>query len=308
MGLNPKGQERIARNIRQISEVQLLPDSPGAKMANQFADGVERSKNVKQLGLLQSQAKAVLRDPTIGGADKNVMAQVIDKIDRYQNNSIMRNAIENSRTKGEGVNIAKETIGDLKDAHKAYREFVTKYQTLGKGSKLTTGKYGASNIVREIESVPSEKIPEKIFTTQNNDFLNFLRDEYPNQYATAKEQYLTKLFKNSTGPDGEVAPKKFMNSIKNLGPEVRTHLFGKDAQIEDLQTLIQSLPSKTGASDTPRGLEYLNMLNPFMQGREMLRYGTYKTLPYTKNIKGALQGPTSKGLIRMGTSKALDNE
>lgn len=308
MVLNPLGQARIAKNIRSIAEANLIPGSSEQKIAEQFASGIENIKNVDQLKLLNSRAKSILRDQTASAPEKQVVAQIVNKIENYQNNSIMRNAISSARNKNEGGEIAHEIVSDLKDANAAYRSMIEQLKTLGQGSKLTSGKYGISNITREIDEIPSEKIPDMLFRTENNDFLNFIKEDYPAIYETAKEQKLSEIMKKSIDPSGDVNPRKFMQSIKNLGPEVKEHLFGNSQKLSDVKTLIEAIPPKIGASDTPRGLSYLDLLNPVFQGMELGRYGAYKGAQSIEPIKQSLESPAARALYRATINKSNQPE
>jgi hypothetical protein len=302
MELSANAQGRVANNLSNIKQATLMPSSPEAGIANRFAEGINNAKSVDDLESLSSSAKGILRDPNASYNEKQAAVEALSRIERLKNNSIIRNAIAAARNPQEGQDIGSDIISEIKGAHQSYRDAIQQYQQLGEGSGLTKANSGPSGIVNDIESTPSEKIPDMLFQTKNNDFLNFLKDKYPEQYNLAKQQKLRQIFQKSLGPDGNISPSNFMSAIKNYSPEVKAHLFGSDVDtLNDVKTVLQSIPGKTGASDTPRGLEYLHMFNPVQQATSFGRYGMYKAMQYSPQITGALQSPMARGLISVGT-------
>lgn len=278
-----KSKARIGKNILDNADKTTLPNTPERSLADTFVRQIEGSKNVEQLKQIQSIAKGIAEDNNSTYGQKQVASSVLEKIDRLQNNSIMRSAIQSARSEGEGAGVGKQLISDIKDANKQYREMMKDTNVLGEGSGLfkpERGK-GVGSITNEINNRPNEEVGKAIFDTNNNEYLNFLKDKHPEVYEQAKNQYVGQIANKSKGQTGEVEVKKFLTNIKNMGPEAREHLFGEGAnqKIEDIQTVIHSIPTKVGASDTPRGISFKDTLNPLQNVKDAGNYLLLKAFP-----------------------------
>lgn len=296
IGLNPQGQARVAKNIRGIEGTKVLPEL--ASEAEIYAKGIEGARSAKDLQLLKSKAKESLRNLGASFEQKQIAREALDKIDRFEANSIMREAVAAARTKGEGRKIGKDIVGNLKSAAKEYRQMMGDIGTLAKGSKVTSGKYGVSNILKEIDEIPSEKLGESLFKTNDNEFLNFLKDKHPKVFDEARKQKIAQVLKKSISPqDGQVSPRKFLQAIKDFGPEARKQLFGAEANnLDDIQTIIQSIPETINPSGTARSQQFKQSLNPYTQAMDLGRYGLYKTLSGAEKLQGKVKG--TEGLLR----------
>lgn len=305
--LNPQSQSRVAKNIRNIKGTNILPEL--RTEAETYASGIENAKSADEIQILKSKAKASLRDPGTSFEQKQIAKEALDKMDRFEHNSIMREAIAQARTPGEGSKIGKDIVGNLKSAAKEYRLMKGDLGTLARGSKVTSGKYGVSNVLKEIDQVPAEKLPDMMFKQNDHEFMNFLKDQHPDVYAAAKKQKLAEILDKSKSPqDGSISPRKFLQAIKDLGPEARQHLFGERINsLEDIQTLVHSLPADVNPSGTATALSFKQTLNPMEQGADLGRYGLYKALSNAPNgLKPLLEtvgrpgapSPISQGLIQ----------
>ncbi len=298
--LNPKSQERVANNIRNIKGTNLLPELKSE--AETFASGVENAKSADEIQILKSKAKASLRDPAVSFEKKQIAKEALDKLDRLEHNTIMREAISQARTPGEGAKIGKDIVGNLKSAAKEYRLMKGDLGTLARGSKVTSGKYGVSNVLKEIDKVPAEKLPDMMFKQNDHEFMNFLKDKHPDVYAAAKKQKLAEILDKSKSPqDGSLSPRKFLQAIKDLGPEAREHLFGQKVNsLDDIEALVHSIPGDINPSGTATAHAFKQTLNPIEQGTDLARYGLYKGLANApKGLKPAIDSSVKAGLPRV---------
>jgi hypothetical protein len=281
-------RNRIAKNLLSNAEQSTLPDTRESKLAQGLATKIQGADTVDKILQLQSMAKKIAADPNASVLEKDIASDAIDRTQRLYQNSIMRQAIQSARTPGEGQDVAKGLIGDIKDANTQYRGLMQDTNTLGEGSGLFTPKRGKGigGITNEINKTPNEDVSKAVFDTNNNDYLDFLKDKHPDVYAQARTQKIGEIADKSINPQGEIDPKKFLTSIKNLTPEARAHLFGEESaqKIDDMQTLLRSTPPKIGGSDTPRGLAFQHMLNPYEQATDLAKYVFLKAgIPAAKN-------------------------
>ena len=305
-----KSIARISKNIRNIPEATVIPGSPANKVANDFADALDGKTNVDQIKQLKSAAGNMLGDRNTDYQTKAVAGAIKDKLDMLTNNTIMRQAIQSARTPGEGQQIGSDIVNTLKGAAKEYRGLRDDLTTLSEGSGITNAKDGISSQLKDIDSMPPEKMTDALFKTNDSDFLNFLKEKHPEQFETARQAKLAQIYNRSTGPDGELAPAKLMQSIKNYTPEARGLLFGDGAneQIGNMETVRQSIPGKVGASDTPRGesfnaLNYLNPMHYVDEAGDLAKYGLLKA-PYSPIGKGLINAsPALKYQMSKGNDK-----
>lgn len=298
MPLGDLGKSRVARNIKNIESAAIIPGSPESKIADQFSQGINNSTTVKQLQLLETRAKEILRDPTYSGVEKSVAAEALDKIVRFKNNSILRSAVQAARTPGEGMEIGREIIDEIKSAHKEYKAHMQDLGLLGQNTNLTSGKYGVSNVLREIDQARAEDVPRQLFQSNNYDFLKFLKEKYPEQYDLAKQQKLAEVLKSSTDPQGHISANKFRSVVDKMGPEIKSELFGVDNNVDDILDLIESRPPRMGPSGTPQGHAMQMSWNPMQQFKDLGVYGVYRGLPKAERA--------ASGLIKLGKTKIPD--
>lgn len=306
--INPQSQTRVARNIRNVQGANLLPELQSE--ANVYAQGLENSKSASDLKILKSRAKTTLADPTASYEKKKIAGEALDRLDKLETNTIMREAISQARTPGEGRAIGNDVVGNLKSAAKEYREMMGDVNTLARGSKLTSGKYGISNITKEIDQVPNEKMGDALFKTNDYDFLTFLKEKHPESFSQARAQKLSEIAQKSKGPDGTVSANKFYQSIKNYGPEVRKMLFGEKLNsLDDAKVILENLPKDVNPSGTSRGTLTNQTMNPIKQGMSALNYGLYKTLPQAGKIANSTAGKATGLILRESPKLGLiDNE
>lgn len=296
MPLGKAPVERVAKNIRSIEGVNLFPEYK--QTAETFASALENAQSTKELGTIKTRAKEMLRDPSVPFDQKRIASEALSKLETLEQNSVMREAISMSRSSGDGVKIAKDLVGNLKSAAKEYKSLMQDIGTLAKGSKVTSGKYGVSNVLKEIDQVPAEKLPDMIFKTNDSEFLAFMKDKHPAAYNEARTQKLAQIMKKSTSPqDGQISPRKFMQAIKDLGPEARQHLFGdKVNSINDVKVLLNSIPEIFNPSGTARATQIKQVLNPITQLEDLGRYGLYKGLKYSGPIRPGLEAMSQPGI------------
>ncbi len=320
--LDGKGLKRIAKNIRGLDEARFS-GSEGNTIANQFAGWLEDAKDVNDIKLLKTKAGHILRDPNASFEAKSVASSITQKLEQAQTNSITRQAVQiareapvdktaagkflNKAQKGvadeeataEGQDLGRRLIGDIKSTNKQYRGLLEDAKTFGSGSGLTKANKGMSATLSDIESASPEEMSKALFDQNNVDYMKFVQDKMPKQFEQARQQKIAEII-HKTGGD----TNKIIKLTEKMGPEARTMLFGEKnvANLSDASTLLKSIPEKVGASDTPRGFQFHEMMNPMNNLRDVGRYGLLKG---KKNLPKAgllmqKASPYGQGLMNKG--------
>lgn len=327
--LNEKGLSRIANNIRGMDEAKF-EGSEGNKIASQFADWMENAENVNDLKTLKTKARLIAQDPNSSYEAKSVASSIMGKLEQAERNSVMRQAVQIARespidrTAGgkflnasqkavadqeavaEGEDIGRKLIGDIKSTNKQYRGLMEDARTFGKGTGLTKADKGMSAMLNDIEQARPEEAAKALFDQNNVDFMKFAKEKMPEQFEAARQQKLAEVL-HKTGGD----PGKLLKLADKMGPEARGMLFGEKnvESLADANTLLQSVPKKVGASDTPRGLDFHD-LGLMQNVRDIGRYGLLKAKPKIPAAAQAAQRytPLAQGFLMQGMQTKEKNK
>lgn len=331
--LNDKGLKRISNNIRGLDEARF-EGSEGNTIANQFANWLEQAKDVNDIKLLKTKAGHILRDPNASFEAKSVASSITGKLEQAQTNSITRQAVQISRenpidrTSGgkflnkaqsavadeeataEGQDIGRKLIGDIKSTNKDYRGLLEETKTFGKGSGLTKANKGLSATISDIENAKPEDVSKALFDSGDVNFLKFMKEKMPEQAEIARQQKLAQFVKQTGGDTN-----KIIKLADKMGPEARAFLFG-DENVKNLgnaNTLLQSIPGKVGASDTPRGFQFKDLLSPSAWAQNVEDVGRYGLIKGKKNFPKAglmmqKSSPYVQGLVNEGLLQRSGNE
>ncbi len=318
-----KGIQRVSNNIRNLDEARF-EGSEGHKIANQFADWLEDAKDANDLKLLKTKARQIAQDPSSSFEEKSVASSIMGKLDKVQQNTIMRQAVQitreaapvgakilegarNQAATTEGTDIGKGLIQDIKGTNKQYRGLMEDVRAFGEGSGLTKAKHGPSAAIEDIRSANPQEMGSALFDAGNTEFTQMVKKQYPEQFEMARQQRLKEIAEKSQAPNGDIDPKKLLkivNKMKAETPEALDMLFGSQ-NLEALgaaDTLSKSIPAKVGASDTPRGLSFQN-LGVKQNIVDMGRYGLLKAKPKFEAVGNSVQKnarPISYGLMKTG--------
>ncbi len=191
-------------------------------------------------------------------------------------------------------------LGQLKSAKQGYKAGMDQSSDLAQATGLTKNVRSPGYLKDVINSTKSEDLQSKLLPLDDVRAQKTLFDYSPETAGLLRTARIKDLAEQSGARGGkEVVPSRLLNNASKLNPETIQMLFGKNKQsLEDLGTVLSNAPEKTGPSGTPQGLEYLHMMNPLMQGRDLLRYMAYKDAQ--KNLTSGLltnKGPLATGLI-----------
>lgn len=265
-------KKAIANNIRNHPMATAVKGSPASQMANQIADSVDGLQSLDQLRTLKSYVGKSM-DAAQGKPEYGVLADSYGKLSKLEQTSITRSAVESARTTGEGQKLASEMVSNIKGANKVYSQAMTEFKQAASDWKL--GKFGGpQGFAKKVESIPNEKLADKIFDPENYDSLVRMQKQFPDSFEALRKGKLADLWDKAKSGD-KVDPTKLVKLANQLTPEAKNLIFGKETTqtLKDMETMITNFPKKVGASDTPRGMEWGSheLLNPASWPNELSR-------------------------------------
>lgn len=269
--VSEKSIKSVSRNIMAIPEVETL-DLP---LARQVVKSLEKNPSADQIKTLRTMVGQKAQ-AAADGAERSAYWQMYAKLGRLEENTIKRGVIQSARTGGEGEQIAKGMLGQLKGAKKSYSEQMGNLEDLAQAARL--GKVrGPEGFVGKLDAIPSERLQEKLLPLEDVRLSQTVQKQFPEAFGGLRKARIRDLAEGVV-QDGESLPGRFLQRTKGLNPEAETMLFGdKAAKLQDLRIVNQALPAKVGPSGTSQALDFKEMLNPVTQARDLMRFGAYKT-------------------------------
>lgn len=261
--LNLKGKTAISKNIRNL-DYAMISGSPEASFANNIANTLDNATNLKQIRGLKTYVGQVLGDRNQSPTMKRLAGEIYEKFGNLERNAILRASVESAASPKAGQKLAEEMIGQLKATNKGYREFSQRIKNLADA----TGMKGVKNygdFIRKVSDLNPEEMSRVFFQPKALGQLNEFQKEFPEAFQTMRKSFLQDIY-NKSITKGEVSLPKMINAVDRIQPEARTLIFGKDAlqKLEDIKTVLYSMPEKVGPSGTPKGIAFreFNILSP----------------------------------------------
>jgi hypothetical protein len=145
-----------------------------------------------------------------------------------------------------------------------------------------------------------------MFDTNNYEGLKAVQEFMPEQFDMLKKAKLDSILKKSQTA-GELDPKKLINNVKKLEKESREIIFGKGSQqvFDDINTVLDNIPTKVGTSDTPRGNAWSALFSPSHYSKEMGDAFQYMLLKSKTNKVKGLVGIASEAVTPGGSGSKL---
>lgn len=290
---NPKSLERVAKNIANIDEVRL-GFAGGASWANkalQYGEMLKKAKSVKDITTIRQLIGADLEAAKqTRGPERLVFGSLYDRATRLEENSMMRGAVDTMRSfaqkptgktgdalAAEGEQIGLDMINKMRWAKK---DFHNQAQTLRDVAGAARIKRAGSpqEFLSAVDNIRSENVADKLFNVDDVALMRKMQDVFPDQAKLMRQGQLGEIQRASSLSSGELSTPKFFQQVKGIpNAESQQILFGENLpKIADAKTVMQSLPEYIGPSGTPKGMEYLNMLDPFKAAHDFGRYALYK--------------------------------
>lgn len=312
--LKEKSQLAIARNLNQYADEMLT--TTDKQMVKDYADNILSAKNVNQLKDLRSQVIAKINS----GENPQALGLVVEKLDRAIKGTTIRAALEvaqQSGTKGAmraGIEEeGKSLIRSWKGVNSDYRELMTALGGFAKESKVANKIFGPMDLLKKIDSIPSEQLADKLFTESNVKALRQVKKLFPQEFEMIRSKQLADIYSSTlekTPMGTETASAtKFIKEINKYTPEIRAELFGPefkgeithDKAFAAMETLVNSFPSKVGPSGTPQGIGFVNIFHPKEELKDYIRMQQYRgnqASPLKVAPEQASPGLLNRGLMQ----------
>lgn len=249
------GQYDKLQELSQKFE-KASPDT--AKVVRDAAEGLLRQDTVSDLDDFVKVLNEQQRAAQISGNHytANALNQVIDSLDDFTVGQIAK---QSKAIQAQGAEFGEAIGNDINASYKAlkarYRDFKEIMGDLASDSKLGKKATTYGGIREVLDSIPNEKLVDKMFDPKNFAGLKRLETNFPDVFQTVIQGKKSDLLRLADGN-----AKKLLSSIDKLSPEVQELMFNQEERklLDASRTWIDSLPPNVGPSGTPKGTAYMN--------------------------------------------------
>jgi hypothetical protein len=248
--LSERSAPAIARNIGDLREFKLAPNSPEGKMLSGVMDTIGNLKTVDDVKWYKSTLNGSLT-ATASPNEKRLVGIISDKLTNLEESSIEQFAENNMKTPQAKARVL-DLINQRKAANAQYKPFIEKVGTLAE--QLGKGKvYGPQDAINFIQNLTPEQVTQRLFAKNNSEFLSFFDKNFPEQAALMRE-YQKGVLRESASKTGELSPKVLFNKVNSMEPEVQKSIFHPDElqKLKDAETYLRSFPKNFNPSGTER--------------------------------------------------------
>jgi len=245
----PKDITNDAIGELQSLRIMRTGDPRSKKTVKSVIDSLEELKNtltiddVKELRTNFSNSL-----PSVSSAsERRAIRQANSILTRFREDAILDFAV-----KTKGFEAAAELDGRQQLVDKQFRLFNEKFSELGGFFGRNRKPKDAFEILDFIDSLPEEKIVDRLFKKANIKGLSVIKQEFPSQFETLRDFKIISMTDNATDELGNLSAKKLLNQIDKMEPETVRLLLGQDKQqtISNLKILVSTLPERLNASGT----------------------------------------------------------
>lgn len=327
---DPTSLERVSKNIEMLPYAKI-EGTPENALAKRITDNLRKIGgkydvgNLEDLRNIKSYVGQIAGDPNASPTMKNTAGQIYEKLVRQEQNTITRAAVNAARNPEHGKAVAKEMIGEIKQANKEYRQVSESLKSLGR--KLGIGKVkNYADFVRKMSDVPDEKFVDKVFQPKNIAALDDFSKEFPEAFEALRQSKVNQLYMKSLTPKKELSVPKLVREAQKMQPEFKRLVFGDDAvqALDDIEMVYSKTFGKVGPSGTPEGAQYLDFeaLSPTgwyrelkeIARRRLLKSGERMSRSYMKDamknqmydFPSPLRGANQPGLLLRQTPRAAE--
>ena len=282
--VTPELRSKIVKSVEDWAIPNTLRGSEARKavdyVKNALSEDIYMPLNkIKDLSSdLGGKASALSR---AGDAKQAMLVnQIKDRVERFYDRQVRRAAVESAMTKPEGEQIAKQLLGEIKEAKKGWREFKVFMEDVGEQAGL--GKIKSFNqFLDRIEDIDEAKLSAKLFDKKSVKSLSFVKDNFPEIFDKLRRLEIAKMSAaaDAFDPMGNSITDilKLKKYTEKYSPEALEMILGKEKikSIENLEKLRRKMPKKMGPSGTPEGMRFFNLLKPAMWAADAASYGIY---------------------------------
>lgn len=252
--VNPKSLQRVLQNTKKDETVRL-----GLGEASKAVEALEKrsGEKISADGLRQmiSSLKGLSRG-TVSGSEQKSIQELIGRLERVQDNTIKRRAVESARTGSEGKKIGQEIVDQLNQAKNLYREEIGNLSDFASKSGMKRFQ-GQQQFKDNLEDLVSEKLTDKFYPVSNKSLREKTNELFPQAADLLKQSRVTDLVNKAT-KDGQIDSRSFLNQTKGYEDDLLADLFGPQNKINQARTVSESIQGKVGQSGTPEGLGYFS--------------------------------------------------
>jgi hypothetical protein len=272
---------KLADQIAKSSNGHLSLDTDMDKYANSVANKIMDSNSLEDLENVRKQVGRSL-ETAYAKRDFNAvdsLSKIQDHLGDFRDDQFVK--LSQSAAPGpHGENMGQEMVNQYQQTRQAYAQMMSDMKDAGRllGVKTKDPK----SFIEAIQNISPEKLDNKLFGSDQFKAVQAtqkFQQYFPEQFEQMKALKLKEIAEKSLNSHGEIDPGKMIKQVDKFGPEMKDILFGdKISTINDIKTVLQSIPDKMGPSGTPQGNLFNAMAHPFMQAGEGLRYGQYRAL------------------------------
>lgn len=252
----PEAASRVTTRLG-AQDVARIKGMPSTDIVEKYTGFMNQAKNADDLQRIASQAKADLR--AIGGGPESIALQkIIGATERLQRRAMLEGG---KKIGPEGIAEAKSLIDQGRKTNKAWRQMMGEFSESLQMPGLKTSK-NPQDLAKSMENLTNEKMTN-LFNVKNVGGLKSLKSFDPDTFETLRKSRLGDIAQKSEYK-GEISPKRLVSNLSKLPKDAQELLLGADGPtaLKDLKTLVDSFPENVGPSGTPRGIEWMNYLNP----------------------------------------------
>ena len=292
--VSPNAKRVIVQNIKNMDEYRLLG---GGGKIGRYVNAIESVENANQLKTLGTLLRKDIQSAE--GAEKYVLTKIQEKVRRLEENSIFRAATEMTEIGGDEV--GKELVDELLGARARYGKASREIREIGNMNRVRGEN--AQDVLGKIDDIPSAKITDRFFKSDNVEAVYKLKETYPEQFEILKQSKLRDLADSingvAMGTDGKPQIAKFLKEVRRLTPEVQQLLFDDSLPvIRDLETLYLSLPKNYNPSGTAAQSDiFMSTYDLLKDGVNLLRY---------KFLSGKLNNNVADRIAKLADKTAVN--
>lgn len=237
--INEKSIQAITNNINKLPEVRMFGNAGNAQ---KFIDALGNAKNANDLKILNTALNLELETAT--GADKAVLSAIKNKFSNFEKNTLKRSIINwtNELPEGQG----KQLLNSLSSARKGWGEMLKDVRNISKTAKLGNTK-NVDDFLNKIDTVPSEKILDKLFNTGDVRQLEVFQKNFPDLYEKLRQVKLNEVSNVSE------TPNQLIRQLNKISPEGQSKLLGNNLKsFNNLKTIQDAIPDVFNPSGTAK--------------------------------------------------------
>lgn len=276
--LSEKSISSVRRNIENIPGIGLSDKALG------YAKELNNLKSADDVKTLMTNLNADLSTAT--GADLIALGKIKPKLQNLEKNSIVRAAIQSSATKKAGEKTAQEILSELAAARKGYAQGMSELGQIAEAGGLSQPR-SPMNFIDKVQSVTSEKIPEKFYNLGDYSSIKSISQVAPEEASLLRQSRLADIYNKSFNGE-KISAANFLRQTNKMQPEIVESLFKEQAPlVRSIETVTDAYPKNFNPSGSTTKAQLTDFLNPTKLASGALNYAKYAATNAPRSIQGA---------------------